>query len=80
MQWQDFVLAIGQFVLASALIPSILSKHKPALASSLMLGTVLATFAFTLATLKLWLTVIPMSISATLWFVLAYQKYQMGEK
>lgn len=80
MQWQDSVLATGQFVVASALIPSIFSKDRPALATSLMFGTVLSVFAFTLATLKLWLSVIPMTITAILWFILAYQKYQMREK
>jgi len=75
MPWQDVVITIGQTIFAVALIPSIIGKDKPALTSSLVTGTFLIIFAFTFATLSLWLAVISSTINGVLWFILAYQKH-----
>jgi hypothetical protein len=73
--WQDIVLALGSLVLAAALIPSIMSHHKPALWTSGSTGLVLAAFAVTYATLSLWYAAITTGLSALLWFVLGIQKF-----
>jgi hypothetical protein len=72
--WQDIVLAIGSFVFALALIPSIISKDKPALWTSLLTGSVLFVFTVTYATLSLWYATVTTAFSASLWVVLAIQK------
>lgn len=73
--WQDIVIAIGSFIFAVALIPSILSKEdKPALWTSVTTGLVLIVFAVTYASLTLWYATFTTSLAATLWIVLALQK------
>jgi hypothetical protein len=74
MNWQDYILGIGNLVLAAGLLPSLLSKNKPDIKTSIISGTVLAAFGFTFASLELWLSAVAVTIAAMLWFVLAYQK------
>ena len=77
MVWQDWVLATGAIAFIVALVPSVLSKDKPALTTSLLTGTVLAIYAIVYVTLSLWLTTITVAITSLTWFILAYQKYTM---
>jgi len=79
MVWQDFVLTSGSIAFIIALAPSVLSKDKPALTTSLLTGTVLAIYAFVYVTLSLWLTTITVAITSLTWFILAYQKYRMNK-
>lgn len=72
--WQDIVIAIGSLVFAAALIPSVVSKDKPALWTSLMTGTVLIVFTATYASLDLWYATATTALTAVLWLVLAAQK------
>jgi hypothetical protein len=53
-EWQDIVISAGALILALALWPSILSKDKPALWTSLVTGAVLFVFALTYGSLSLW--------------------------
>lgn len=78
MVWQDWVLTAGQFLFIFALAPSVLSKDKPALTTSLLTGTVLAMFSFVFATLYLWLAATITSVTSLTWFLLAYQKYSIS--
>ncbi len=80
MVWQDVVYAVGQWVFIVALIPSILSKDKPALTSSLLTGLVLLVYAFTLASLNLWISTISTLATSVAWFVLALQKYKLDNR
>lgn len=75
MIWQDVVFGIGGFVFALSLLPSIFSKDKPALLTSVINGVVLTLFLVAYATLGLWLGAIALSITTFLWYVLAIQKY-----
>jgi hypothetical protein len=77
MVWQDVVLTAGSIAFIIALAPSILSKDKPALATSLLTGTVLAIYAIVYVTLSLWLTAITVAFTSLTWFILAYQKHTM---
>ena len=60
-----------------ALLPSIFSKDKPAIATSLITGTVLTIFAFTFATLSLWLSAVSTMFVSIVWFILAFQKWRI---
>lgn len=73
MMWQDIVLMLGNFVIAAALLPTVVNKHKPAPLTSALDGAMLAVFAVVFATLGLWLSAIAVSVSAALWFVLLVQ-------
>lgn len=73
--WQDLVFTIGSLIFTAALWPSIISKHKPALSTSLLTGVVLVIFAFTYASLSLWFSVFATLINAGCWLTLAIQKF-----
>jgi len=75
MLWQDWIITLGSLVFVIALFPSVLSKDKPALSTSLMTGTVLVIFALTYLTLSLWTSAVTTFLTGALWFVLAIQKY-----
>ncbi len=74
MVWQDFVFAIGTWIFIIALIPTIRSREKPPLSTSLPTGLVLLVYVFTFATLELWFSMISSSVLAVLWLYLAWQK------
>ncbi len=74
MHWQDIVLAAGSFVFAVALIPTVLSKEKPPLSTSLLTGITLLVFAVVYATLSLWLSFFSTCITAALWLTIAAQR------
>jgi uncharacterized membrane protein len=73
-EWQDIVIAVGSLVFAIALVPSVLSHHKPALWTSTVTGTVLVLFAVTYASLSLWYATLTTSLTAIMWIILAIQK------
>lgn len=80
MSWQDVVLLICQIVFAIALFPSILSKNKPALTTS-VLNTVFLYIIFLVnLTLNLYGFAAGIFIVATLWLILAVQKYLIDKK
>ena len=72
--WQDIVLSAGSLVFAVALMPSVLSKNKPAALTSALYGSVLLIFVFTYASLSLWYAAITTLLTAILWLILAIQK------
>ena len=80
MTWQDIVLSVGSWIFTVALIPSVVSKDKPALASSLMTGIVLAVYAIVYMTLALWTAAASTILVAGMWFTLAIQKYRADRK
>ncbi|OGE36423.1 hypothetical protein A3A14_00050 [Candidatus Daviesbacteria bacterium RIFCSPLOWO2_01_FULL_43_38] len=74
MPWQDLILSSGTVVLILALLPSVLSKDKPAIPTSIVTGIVMSIFAFVYASLTLWFTAGAVSLISLLWFILAVQK------
>lgn len=80
MHWQDFVLIIGQIAFTVSLLPSIFSKDKPALTTSLISGVVLAVFSFVYISLSLYLAALGTAATGALWFILAFQKYSTRSK
>lgn len=80
MQWQEIVFFIGQMLFNIALLPSIFSKDKPALATSLLTSSVIAIYIFLYTTLSLWLTAVSVATTGALWAVLAYQKFMIDRR
>lgn len=80
MNWQDIVLTGGNIFFIIALFPSILSKNKPALATSLLTGGTLLVFTFTFFTLSLWFTTVATLTSCLMWFTLAFQVARSKKK
>lgn len=80
MSWQDLVLTTGSLIFSVALFPSLLSKEKPALSTSLLTGTVLAIYAFTYTTLDLKFSIFSTSLLAVLWLIFGWQRWQMNKK
>lgn len=80
MLWQDGVLTGGSAIFVIALVPSVISKDKPALSTSLMTGSVLIVFAFVYVTLSLWFSAVTTAIIGILWFILATQKLLISNR
>lgn len=76
MHWQDVVLTIGQIIFIVALFPSILSKDKPALQTSILTSVVSFSIAIVYVTLSIKLAAISAGINGLLWLILAVQKYK----
>lgn len=76
MPWQDIVIAVGQWVFLAALFPSLLSSDKPALATSLLTGGILAVFAAAYFSLGLVTSALSTVLVSAGWLTLAFQKYR----
>ena len=76
MTWQDIVLSVGSFVFVASMFPSLFSRDKPAILTSVMNGIVLAVYVGTYISIGLNITAIACFILAVLWFVLALQKHR----
>jgi hypothetical protein len=74
MRWQDVVIAVAQICFIFAMLPSILSKDKPALATSIMNVVLVTTIATCLFSLHLWLAGTTAIGIAITWLILATQK------
>jgi len=74
MIWQDTVLMVGGFIFSIALIPSVRSKNKPAVSTSLLTGGVLTAYIICYATMGFWLACSSGLLTAVMWFVLAIQR------
>lgn len=74
IQWQDWVLAVTVAAFNIALIPSIVGKDKPRLATSVLTASFLIPQAIVFFSLSLWYSFIMACINTLLWIVLAIQK------
>lgn len=72
--WQDILMMVGGFILSVALIPTVISKGKPARSSCLLTGGVLASYVVAMATLGLWLAACATALTTTMWFILLFQR------
>lgn len=77
MHWQDPALTAAQVMFIVALLPSILSNDKPALATSIVNGLVAAGIGLVYLSLLLWLAAASAGINSALWLMLAVQKYRL---
>lgn len=74
-EWQDYVLALGSVIFTLALVPSLKSKNKPAIVTSLSTSSVLFVFAITFVTMSLWYSAIAAFVNGMAWLALAMQEY-----
>ncbi|MHB1162944.1 MAG: hypothetical protein ACYCZZ_00215 [Minisyncoccota bacterium] len=72
--WQDYLLTAVQAFFCLTLIPMLLAKEKPPLASSVSTGLTLLISAAVFMTLHFWLTAISQTVVGIQWLTLAYQK------
>jgi hypothetical protein len=75
MIWQDVVLGGAQIFFAVSLLPSVFSKDKPALATSIMTSFMLYVICFVNYTLNLYGAAAGLFLVASLWGILAFQKF-----
>jgi hypothetical protein len=80
MSWQEIVLAIGQIVFIIALLPSIFSKDKPDIWTSILTGTVALSISITYTTLSLKAAAISAFFNFVAWSILAIQKFRLLKK
>ncbi len=72
--WQDVVLLVGNAIFFIALIPSIVSEHKPSKWTSLITALVLTTFTFTYFSLNLTYSTFTVALATLAWWILYFQK------
>jgi type VI protein secretion system component VasF len=80
MLWQDYILTIGSLVFSIALVPAIIAREKPPLSTSVPTFFFLYLFCFIYATLHLWMSSFTSALTATLWLILAIQRFRAGRK
>jgi len=80
MSWQDMVLMVGNIIFVISLFPSILTKNKPSIWTSILSAVVLYIFVITYISLSLWGSAIATLIVSILWTILAIQKYFLDKK
>ena len=80
MMWQDTVIAICQLAFLPSMIPTIIGKDKPAFLTSFFNAIIVGIITFTFVTLGLWFSVLTGALTASIWAILAIQKYSMDKK
>ncbi len=75
MTWQEIVFFLGNFVFWASLIPMIRGATKPPLTSSGPTSLILFLFAGSFLSLRLYFSAISNFITAILWAILFFQKY-----
>lgn len=74
MSWQDLVFMFGNIVFFVALVPSIMSEHKPSKWTSLSTAIVMTIFVVTYYSLSFMYATFTGALSALAWWVLYFQK------
>ena len=77
---QDTILTVGFLIFVVALIPSVLSRDKPALLTSLPTGMVSVVFVGVYLSLGMWFSAATTSILAVMWLTLAAQKMRQNRR
>jgi hypothetical protein len=80
MVWQDAVLSIGGLIFILALLPSIFGPDKPAFLTSLLNTIVVSSFMIVYLSFSLWLSAVTTGLTASMWLILAFQKYQRKDR
>lgn len=73
--WQDIVLAISVLAFNVALVPSLIGKQKPRIATSLITATFVLPQVIVFMSLSLWYSFAMALINAIFWFSLAVQGF-----
>lgn len=77
--WQDWVLTLGSLVFFIALIPSILSKDKPDIKTSMPTALVMTAFTITYGSLGLWYGMSTSALTTIAWYILWFQKIRKNK-
>ncbi len=77
IMWQDTVIAICQGFFVLSLVPMVRGHEKPPLSTCLMSVTLVGIITFTLASLKLWFSVLTAAMIGLMWIILTAQKLQI---
>ncbi|MGH7237050.1 MAG: hypothetical protein ACREGF_00760, partial [Candidatus Saccharimonadales bacterium] len=77
--WQSIVLALGQVVFIIALLPSMLTKDKPEIWTSVLTGLVALSISITYLTLHIRLASIMAFLNFVAWAILAVQKLRQSK-
>lgn len=80
MQWQETVLAVGQIVFIIALLPSVFTKDKPEIWTSIITGSVALSIAVTYFTMRIPFAAVCAFLNFVFWSVLALQKSRQPRK
>lgn len=80
MIWQDYALMVGGMILWVSIIPMIRTREKPPFLTSVPTSIILSLFVFCLATLKLYLAAFSTTCTATLWWILVFQRIYHEKK
>jgi hypothetical protein len=78
--WQDIVLSVSFLVFNIALLPSVFSKHKPALGTCILTFTFLIPGLFVYISLSLWYATLMTVINIVLWGILGIQRMLISKK
>ena len=76
MHWQEIILALGQIVFIIALLPSVFSKDKPEIWTSIITGSVALSIAITYLTMHIPFAAVSAFFNFVFWSVLAFQKFR----
>jgi len=79
VSWQDIVIATCQLAFLPSMLPTLLSKDKPALFTSVMNAAIVSVITITMSTLYLWFSVVTGTITAIIWAILAIQKWKLDK-
>jgi small-conductance mechanosensitive channel len=74
MRWQDIVISIAQTGFIIALLPSIRSKQKPVLFTSISYTVLICAICIALLSLHLWFSTLTAFAGAIEWAILAVQR------
>lgn len=79
MSIQDFILSAANLIFFAALFPTVRSKDKPHVITSLLTSATLYVITGTYITIDLYYAAIITFMTASLWFVIAVQKYRLNK-
>lgn len=80
MSWQELVLTLGQIIFIVALLPSVFTKDKPEIWTSILTGMVAYSIAVTYTTLHMPLAAVSAGMNGVFWTILAVQKYHQNHR
>lgn len=79
MVWQDIGIMIVQWAALVALLPTLWSKDKPPILTSIFTGTLLVALGFIFSTLHFWSSMISSLAVGIIWLVIGFQKYRIDK-
>jgi 1,4-dihydroxy-2-naphthoate octaprenyltransferase len=79
MSWQELILTLGQVIFIVALLPSVFTKDKPEIWTSVLTGLVAYSIGVTYTTLHMPLAAVSAGLNGVFWTILAVQKLRLNK-